>query len=149
MRWLAAIFAALLLVGCTGGIDKGATASYFGSISNAQWLYSEPVEFEVDSLPDSLCRGRLAISLRHSAVYPYRNIWLEVKQSGVGCDTFEVMLADPFGRWYGTGMGASLRRTDTVAAHYTLAKGTSLSVRHIMRVDTLDGVEQIGLMLLP
>lgn len=158
--------AAMVAVACSDDLRSHARASFFGEVPGAQWLYSAPLEFTADSLPDTTVTGPLVVTLRHSSAYPYRNIWLEVEQGRlrrvadstaadsfrtvrlVSRDTFEVMLADPFGRWYGSGMGASLRRTDTVVTAYELERGASLAVRHIMRVDTLREVEQVGLLVL-
>ncbi len=161
-----AALTALAATSCGVDMDSHARAAFFGRVPDGRWLYSAPVEFNTDSLPDSVVSGPLVLTLRHSSVYPYRNIWLEVEQGRlrqvadttvadsfrtvrvVSRDTFEIMLADPFGRWYGSGMGASLRRTDTVAPSYTLERGASLAVRHIMRVDTLPEVEQIGILII-
>lgn len=162
----AATLALSVASACTDNIRSNARASFFGNMPQAQWLYSEPMCFNTDSLSDSIVAGPLVITLRHTSAYPYRNIWLEVEQGRlrrmpddtnadsmrtvrvVSRDTFEVMLADPFGRWYGNGMGASMRRTDTVAPSYELERGASLAVRHIMRLDTLPQIEQIGLIIL-
>lgn len=149
MRWLAAAVLALLLVGCSGSSKE--TQSYFSNLDEAQWLYFEPVEFVADSAADSHNRGALLFSVRHTSTYPFRNIWLEISQKKgstyARTDTFEVMLADAFGRWYGSGMGASMRYTDTLAADYIVVPGARISLRHVMRVDTLRGVEQVGLIL--
>lgn len=140
---------AALLTACGGNGAGNVLFSGFESVPETQWVYYRPVEFTVDSAafePDSSARGALVLSVRHNANYPYRNVWVEVTQPA-RCDTFEVMLADAFGRWYGSGMGASLRLNDTLCADYILCGGDRIVVRHLMRTDTLPGIEQIGLLL--
>lgn len=151
-----AICAALIfaIASCSlSDLQSSAPVSSFSGIDGAAWVYSHPVEFQIDSL-DRSATGRLVLSLRHSADYPYRNIWLEITQTHTAdsiaatrCDTFEIMLADAFGRWYGSGMGASFRYNDTVAQIYTAYPGANVSIRQIMRTDTLPGIEQVGFML--
>lgn len=167
MRFAAAIAAVLLLAGCSGyGNRHDVIVEHFGNIADAQWVYSSPVEMKADSLPDSIAQGILMVSIRHTADYPYRNIWLEVTQehfclpqpNSAACvtpdkscirrDTFEIMLADIYGRWYGSGMGTSLRLTDTLSTDYDIARGANVSLRQIMRTDTLKGVEQVGFILI-
>lgn len=159
--------AGAMVAACSGpDMDSHAQASFFGSVPAQGWLYSMPLEFSADSLPDSTVSGPLVLTVRHAADYPYRNVWLEVEQARVEQiadtsaengvrqvrherrDTFELMLADPFGRWYGRGMGASMRLCDTVAPSYALRRGAKLNIRHIMRADTLPGIEQVGFLIL-
>ena len=64
-------------------------------------------------------------------------------------DTVDVRLADTFGRWYGTGIGVSYQRIDTIYPSISIPVGAPVTVRHIMRVDTVTGIEQIGLILTP
>lgn len=128
--------------------------SGFRDFPEARWLYSRPVVFQSDTLGDSVARGLLLLSLRHTSDYPYSNLWVEVSTADssrrvLSCDTFDVGLADVFGRWYGSGMGASLRYTDTLSRDFRMVRGSSISVRHIMRTDTLPEIEQIGLIFVP
>ena len=118
--------AGTILAACSG--DSRARFSAFESMPDAVWLYSRPAVFTADTAAaDSISRGALVLSLRHTADYPFRNIWVEVQQSlpgvdstgataAVSCDTFEITLADPYGKWFGTGMGASRRFNDTLSA---------------------------------
>ena len=54
-------------------------------------------------------------------------------------------LADVYGRWHGQGFGASYQFSRPFNTGVTLVRGDSVTVRHIMRVDTLRGIEQIGI----
>lgn len=146
----------LLLSACISDIaSKPNSFSDYGEPADCEWLYWRPFVFSPDSIADSSVTGTLLISIRHTAAYPYSNIWVELSNgmpddsATYRCDTFDIELADAFGHWYGKGMGVSLRRTDTVATNYTIHRGQPLTLRHIMRTDTLPQVEQVGLIFLP
>ena len=64
-------------------------------------------------------------------------------------DTVDVTLADEWGRWRGHGSGVTYQNTDTVRLRHHLRQGGSLHLRHIMRLDTLTEIEQIGITPLP
>ncbi len=147
--------AVVLLAACTITPAPG-NDNYFSSfatIDGGGWLYAEPVPMVVDTLRDSTATGTLVLSLRHGADYPYSNIWLEIskarRDSVVMRDTFDIILADDFGKWRGKGMGTSLQLTDTLRRSFRIARGDTLMLRHIMRLDTLDGIERVGLILIP
>lgn len=157
-RIAAAAMLALSIASCgiTGSRGNG-DDNYFSSFTTfdgQRWLYSEPAVMRVDTLRDSIARGgTLVLSLRHTAGYEYSNIWLELSypltDSTVRRDTFNIPLADDFGRWYGRGSGPSLQLTDTLATGFTLRRGSTLTLRHIMRVDTLSNIEQAGIVFYP
>lgn len=132
--------------------------SEFATMPGAQWLYTDSLEFTPSETADSLVRGTLLVAVRHTHGYRYRNLWLEVAlpRSGAGADslppvrdTLDIQLADSLGRWLGRGSGASFLLTDTVARHFTLRKGAPIRVRHIMRLDTLPDIEQVGAVFIP
>ena len=90
--------------------------------------------------------------VRHTAGYAYSNLWLEVSYPSADSlppDTVNVRLSNSFGDWYGKGLGLSYQLTDTVGRRLKLSAPATLSVRHIMRVDRLEDIEQIGVLILP
>ncbi len=157
-RLLLAAIVAVLAAACgiTGSRGNGDDNYFsgFATFGDNRWLYSEPVEMRVDTLRDSIAHGgTLLLSLRHTDGYEYSNIWLELSympdDSTVVADTLNVMLADVYGRWLGHGSGPSLQLTDTVAKDFMLKRGMPLKLRHIMRLDTLTNIEQVGIVYLP
>lgn len=121
--------------------------SGFSHIPPAGWAYAAPVEF-VASPADSVATGVVAIAVRHSNAYPYSNMWIELStyrgDRMMFCDTVNVKLADIYGRWFGHGLGTSYQVTDTLPGLVELCRGDRIVMRHVMRVDTLSGVEQVG-----
>ena len=60
-------------------------------------------------------------------------------------DTLDIRLADVYGRWLGSGFGASYQREVTVSPAAVVDITRPVALRHIMRVDTLQGIEQVGI----
>lgn len=142
--------------GITGSRGNGDDNYFsdFHTFDGQEWAYNRAVEFTVDTLRDSISAGgSLLLSLRHTAAYPYSNIWLELSyptsDSTTATDTFNIILADDFGHWRGYGNGPSLAITDTLSRNFSIARHSTLRLRHIMRQDTLPDIEQIGLVYLP
>ena len=157
-RIVAGAVAGAMIASCgITGLHGNGDDNYYSAFVNfrgQEWLYSAPAVMIVDTLRDSVARsGTLVLSLRHSDAYEYSNIWLElsrpVNDTVVRRDTFNLLLADDFGRWYGRGSGPSLQLTDTLYTDFTLRRGDTLTLRHIMRVDTLANIEQAGIVYYP
>ena len=133
---------------CTGGYKY----SDYREVAPTGWPYGERFDYIVTGR-DSLITGTLMVSLTHDNSYEYSNIWLEVTvpvDSSLTVDTVNVTLCDPYGNWYGNGMPGHYQFTDTLLARpLTLADSSRISVRHIMRVDTLRGISQVGISVEP
>ena len=128
--------------------------SAFKAFEGAEWYYSRPLEFTVDTLADSICpHGDLLITLRHTDGYDYRNLWLEIDYDADNedsqPDTINVILADVYGHWRGSGSGNSFQVTDTVRRDMPLRCGQRITLRRIMRSDTLYNIEHAGSTYLP
>ncbi len=127
-------------------------AGAFHAVDAEGWLYGDTLRYDLPMADaDSVWRGDIAVAIRHSAAYPYSNLWMELSYppaAGLGADTLNVMLADLYGNWQGRGLGLSFQKVDTVVRDVTLPLPASLSLRHIMRSDKLTDVEQIGLIFI-
>ena len=131
---------------CKGTSEAGE----FQPIDVDGWKYGDTVTFNID-VPDSAACGDLAVVVRHTAAYPYSNIWLELnypQNDKITTDTVNIVLADDFGNWLGRGAGLSFQRADTVVRNISLTPPSAVNVRHIMRVDNLTDVEQIGVIFI-
>lgn len=144
---LIAIVLAALMSACSGWKEAGE----YRSVDVNGWQYGDTLHFNIE-LPDSTMRGDLAVVVRHTAAYPYSNLWLELnypQEGGVASDSVNIVLADDFGNWQGRGVGLSFQRVDTVLRGITLATPADVTLRHIMRVDNLSDIEQLGVVFLP
>lgn len=153
---LASSIAAAAIVAMAGCSAPGNDCSSYTDINPDGWRYNDTLTF-MPVHTDSICRADLILSLRHSADYPYSNVWLEVTvgndstatpRTPVRRDTISIDLCDKYGRWYGKGIGMSFQLSDTVATGITHANGMPVYVRHIMRTDSLTGIEQAGIELI-
>lgn len=150
-RLLSAIGLAAALTFATGCSTTPPEFGSFVSVPAEGWAYGDTLSVE-PQMTDSANCGRLSLSVRHTDAYAYRNLWLEVitpLADTVQVDTVNVELADRFGKWYGTGVGVSFCVSDTLPGYYCLPRGSRIGVRHIMRLDTLQDIEQIGITLVP
>ena len=132
-----------LLAGCTGKREFTA----YNSIDNTGWAYSMPLDYTIE-LPDSMATGLLSLSLTHDNNYPYSNLWLEVSypDGEQHCkDTVNIEMCDVYGRWYGKGLPGHYQLTHPlINKPITLHDSDVVTVRHIMRVDTLHNISQAG-----
>ncbi len=138
------IFVLSGLTFCSGGPKY----SEFRRLPLSGWAYGDTVSVTFPAA-DSVMTGMLCVALKHNDDYQFANLWIEltlpVADGSVRRDTVNIPMADVYGRWYGGGFGASFQLSDTVLPTVTLDMRRPLSVRHIMRVDTLRDIELIGL----
>lgn len=137
-----------LLASCGGGERD---YSRWADLPVEGWAYGDtlslvPVDTSLIN-NDSLVRRPLSLGLAHSNSYPYSNLWLEVTYHGEHSayrDTLNVALADIYGRWLGSGFGANYQHEIVLNPRADIDITRPVTVRHIMRVDTLRGLERIG-----
>ena len=144
---LIAIAVFLLSSACTGWNEAGE----YHPVDVSGWEYGDTLRFNIESA-DSVMHGDLAVVVRHTASYPYSNIWLEInypQADSIVSDSINIVLADDYGNWLGRGAGLSFQRVDTVLRDITITTPATVSVRHIMRVDKLSDIEQLGVILTP
>lgn len=100
---------------------------------------------------DSISTADFCLLIRHNSTYPYSNLWLEVEytdyKDNISRDTINIIIADKYGRWKGYGNATDFQLTDTIARDVAHKSGAPVRVRHIMRVDTLLGIDMVGLEL--
>ncbi len=143
---LLCILTYLLVVACS---DTTGDYSNFAHLPVNGWAYDDTIHFSPDTI-DADSRN-ITIAIRHNNNYEYRNLWLEVSylspDSILHSDTVSMELADIYGHWLGKGLGASFQMESVVNKPVKLSLNSRVGLRHIMRVDTLYGIEQIGVTL--
>lgn len=121
--------------------------SAYVDMPKSGWEYVDTIKF-IPQSSDSVYVASMSVGVRHNNNYPYSNLWMEVTHrthDAVIRDTVELTLANVYGRWEGSGFGPLYQLSDTVVKSRRFVKGDTVMVRHIMRVDTLPDVEQIGI----
>lgn len=140
---------AVLLAACVDGADRGV----FVPVDGKGWAYTDTLELSLPKYQrdDSACvlNGGLSVAIRHTDSYPYSNIWLELSYPDstdgmANCDTVQIELCDRYGRWYGKGIGSLYQISVPLKREVAIAGDSPLRLRHIMRVDTLRGIESAG-----
>lgn len=138
----------LIVISCSQQKEIGD----FHAVDADGWLYGDTLSYDLPKTgADSVWHGDIAIAIRHSAAYPYSNLWMELSYppaDKLQSDTLNVLLADLYGNWQGRGLGLSFQKVDTIVHDVTLSLPATLSLRHIMRSDKLTDVEQIGLIFI-
>lgn len=158
MKIKPALVIAIIAMAVAACVSDGERAD-FRQLPDDGWCYGDTVGFAnfiaVDSTvaPQSAGRGALTFALRHTNDYPYSNLWVEISyrdDNGVEQrDTVRLELCDVYGRWYGKGIGDYYQMASEVATKGLIPAGATVSVRHIMRVDTLKGIQSVGLLYKP
>ncbi len=145
-KYLLLMLTGLLALFQSCGVS-GNDYSEFQRLPEAGWLYNDSIRF-VPETADSTAVGTLMVAVRHNNSYPYRNLWLEVTRHDASgklrVDTVNMQLCDRYGRWHGRGFGAEYQYADTLPGLTRVIKDSSIVVRHVMRVDNLADIEQIG-----
>lgn len=121
--------------------------SRFADVDPEGWAYGDTVRFRPADL-DSVAPRRISVAVRHNNDYQFANLWIEVtwrEGNRYWRDTVNMELADRFGRWTGTGIGPSVQNSVTVCRGLNISDSSDVEIRHVMRVDTLRGIEQIGI----
>ena len=142
----AGVVMAVLAIGCRG---VSSDYSEFRELPERGWAYGDTVSI-ADRTADSLPGEReMTVAVVHSNTYPYSNLWLELTYADAAGrqyrDTVEMTLADDYGHWLGNGIGERYQSERTVRAGVNLPQRSDVKIRHVMRVDTLRGIEKIGL----
>jgi gliding motility-associated lipoprotein GldH len=124
-------------------------------IPNAKWAASDRAVLNVD-ITDTVSRHNFFINVRNTEAYPYRNLYVFVRTSFpngmTSKDTVGLMLADPTGRWIGSGSGflnSSSHPTQRIMYNYNkrfpLSGEYIFEIEQAMRTDTLEGILNVGL----
>lgn len=116
----------------------------FVSIPTRGWAYDDAISFQVAPDSTEAYSTERLLAIRHDAAYKYANLWIEIEADcgdTIHTDTMNILLADRYGRPLGRGSGVSFLKIDTLPAH----PARHIYIRHIMRIDTLRGIEQIGI----
>lgn len=150
----AAAFAAALILSAMAGCDTGGNHfADFADLPLKGWTFGDTLTFTPD-LADSIARGHLLVAVRHDNAYVYSNLWVEVTAEGPEgtapvVDTIDLRLCDPYGRWLGSGFGATRQVADTLGRISRLYSGRPVKLRHLMRADTVRHIQQLGVTFVP
>lgn len=120
------------------------------AVNPSGWDASTPIQFELELSATQDEVFNCLIGLRNNNEYLYANIFLFVDiedPNGVlYTDTLQYLLAEPSGKWKGSGVGAIKHHLFMCKDAQVLMDGVyKFRISHGMRTDTLFGIEDIGL----
>ena len=115
------------------------------------WYKDSIISFELE-ISDTSSGYELMLYLRNNNDYPYSNVYFfRSVSSDRGTefgDTSEYLMADPYGKWLGTGTG-EIRSHEwpfrDSQVFFKRSGSYTFNIQHAMRTDYLKGVESIGL----
>ncbi len=119
-------------------------------IKNSTWEASNVINFNFQ-VEDTLQPYDVYLNLRHTSQYQYRNLFLFIETTSpeghTVKDTFECMLADKRGRWYGKGWGNMYQNKIPYKRYVRFPhSGTySIEVKQAMRTKKLKHISDIGI----
>jgi len=120
------------------------------SLENGVWMNTNSQVFTVN-IADTLARYDLYLNVRNDGVYPYSNLYLFIHTTLPGgktaTDTVECQLADPDGKWRGSGLGSlKFNRFLFQRAMAFPRKGQyRFKLEQAMRVKELKGIRDVGI----
>lgn len=139
----------LLTTSCT---DAEGTYSEFKTVKNGSWNYKNVLTFNEKRDTLETAGDLVILTVQHTDDYAFANLWVELSYlhtDSLMSDTFNVFLADKYGKWLGSGTGPVVMHSDTLVLRNIPDTASFFLLRHIMRSDAVDNIEQIGLGFAP
>ena len=101
-------FGLIILVAFLSACDSAKVFEENIALENHIWSVENHPKFQVE-ITDTLSEMNLIVNIRHSAHYPFSNLWIFVSTTSPeglqNTDTLECVLAAKDGRWLGSGLG--------------------------------------------
>ena len=145
-------FLTVALIFIAFACTDGKTYYKFQPVDATGWHKDSAAVFDVD-IADSIQSFDVLINVRNGGEYPYQNLWLFIKRTGpdklVLNDTVECYIADPMGKWKGSGIGSRYEVSVLYQQNQQFgAKGIyHFEIRQGMREEKLKGLYEIGFMV--
>lgn len=119
------------------------------AIPSGHWPSTDAVIFDV-VINDTIQRHDMFVNVRNGDAYAYSNLYLFVEinfpNGKRSVDTLECFLADPSGRWYGSGLGDMYDNRFLFKQNksFPLPGQYRVSIQQAMRDDVLKEIYDIG-----
>ena len=139
----------LLLIVSLASCDRKRVFESYRELDEKGWHKDSVVVFNAQ-LTDTIKNHNLYVNIRNKGTYPYSNLWLFLTiQSPDGTsktDTVEFTLAEPSGKWKGSGIGGLHdNQIPYKSSVYFPHKGEYVfSLKQGMRDNVLPGIRDIG-----
>ncbi len=140
------IVALLTLTAC----DKNRVFEDYKTIKNAEWSYKDQPTFLID-IQDTTVGYTLYFNIRNNGNYLYNNLWvrmhIEEPSKPERTERFEFTLAEPDGRWLGTGIGDIYSNQILLQENIRFQRKGIYTIKweQNMRDEPLIGIEDVGM----
>ncbi|MDO9153655.1 MAG: gliding motility lipoprotein GldH [Paludibacter sp.] len=134
------------IVSCT---QKDIFLEYF-TVNESGWSKDSLFTFDVP-VNDTISKYNVYVNIRNRGEYPYQNLWLFIEKinpdSVVTRDTIEFYLADKYGKWFGTGVGAIFEMPVLYQQNFKFPYTGTYRYKIIqgMRQNLLPGINDVGM----
>lgn len=152
MKYLPAITTLTLTTACTHPLPHLYLFKYIYPMPPQGWTHTDTLDFTF-YVTDTTSKMIFYLVVRHTNQYPYRNLWIHIlthmPDGTTEHKTIEVELADQYGNWWGAGTQGTYEAEIPILmdARFPMQGKYVLLITHQMRMDTLPGIEGIGLAL--
>lgn len=146
---LSILLVCLIFISC----DHKEVYYHFHEIKDGKWAQYDTLVFEIDSASIELnAVYNIAIEVTNNNDYPYRNLWCFIEDnissdSIVDKTNIELILANEFGKWKGSGFGAlyqsSIQLKDKIS--FKERRNYRICILQGMRDEPLTGIERVGI----
>lgn len=130
------------------------TYYHFYELKDSNWSKLDTLYFDIDStFIEPNINYEMTIELANNSDYPYQNIWLYFQDNFSGNNfkyaELQYELADPMGRWYGSGFGSLYQVSLNYKENFSFPekKNYQLKIVQGMRDEPLFGIEKVGIRL--
>ena len=150
MKHIFFCFICLSLLLSLGSCDRKRVFESYKELDKNGWNKDSVVVFDVQ-LKDTIKNHNLFVNIRNKGTYPYSNIYLFMTIGSpdgmMKTDTVEFTLADPKGRWKGSGIGGLhdnqiLYKNSVFFPHKGIYK---FQIKQGMRDNVLQGIRDVGI----
>lgn len=143
------ILSILLLAGIVS-CDRQRVFESYQKLDENGWHKDSVLVFNI-ALTDTIKNHNLYVNIRNEGTYPYSNLWLFLTIGSPDgkqlTDTVEFSLAEPSGRWKGSGIG-DLHDNQILykSSVYFPNKGDyTFQIKQGMRDNVLQGIRDVGI----
>lgn len=147
MKYLALLMVMLLTL---SACDKNRVFEDYKTIEDAAWSYKNQPTFLID-IEDTSIAYNLYFNIRNNGNYAYSNLWVRMHIEEPGkkerVERFEFILAEPDGRWLGTGIGDIYSNQILLQENVRFQRKGIYKIKweQNMRDESLNGIEDVGM----
>jgi len=150
MKQMRIFFGVLIVAVSFYSCDPNRLSDQNFEIENESWSKDQAITFDLQ-IEDTTLHYNIYVNIRNSSEYAYSNIYLFIEMTSPTNkffkDTVEFKLADPSGKWIGSGIGNIWQNQIPLLQKVKLLEpGTyQIKIYQGMREDVLNAITDVGI----